>query len=94
VTSISDKELLKSDIGNIIEGKVGNCMSSIREQLKTEMNELRSEVSALESRINVGQAEMEEKFEKQQKEETSIVEQQTRHLRECPLPPTDTVHST
>jgi polyhydroxyalkanoate synthesis regulator phasin len=59
------QELLKSDIGNITEDKVGNCMSSITEELKTEMNDLRSEVSALESRINDGQAEMEETSERQ-----------------------------
>jgi hypothetical protein len=35
-----------------------------------------------ESRINEGQAEMEGKLERQQKEVTSIVEQQTRHLWE------------
>ena len=47
MTSIPDKDLLKSDIGNIIEDKVGNCMSSIAEEMKTEMNDLRSEVGAL-----------------------------------------------
>ena len=46
------------------------------------MNDLLSEVNALESKINEGQAEMEERFERQQKEVTSIMEQQTRHLRE------------
>jgi predicted nucleic acid-binding Zn-ribbon protein len=61
---------------------VGNCVSTITEGLKTDMNDLRSEVSALESRINEGQAEMEGKLERQQKEVTSIVEQQTRHLWE------------
>jgi len=75
-------DALRSDIGSIVEDKVGNCMSSIAERLKTEMNDLRGEVSALESKINEGQAEMEEKFERQQKEVTSIMEQQTRHLRE------------
>jgi molecular chaperone GrpE (heat shock protein) len=73
---------------------VGNCLSSITEELKTELNDLRIKVSALESRINVGQAEMEEKFERHQKEVTSIVEQETRHHRNCPLPLADTVHST
>jgi len=67
VTTIPDKELLKSDIGDIIEDKLGNCMSSITEEMKIEMNNLRSEVSALDSRINDGQAQMEEKFEGQQK---------------------------
>jgi hypothetical protein len=42
-------------------------MWSITEGLKTEMNDLRSEVSALESRLNGSQAEMEGKFERQQK---------------------------
>jgi len=64
------QEALRSDMGSIIEDKVGNCMSSITEGLKTEMNDLRSEVSALESKINEGQAEMEERFERQQKEVT------------------------
>jgi TolA-binding protein len=76
------QEALKSDIGNIIEDKVGNHMSTVTEGLKTEMNDLRREVSELESRINEGQAEVEEKFERQQKQVTSIVEQQIRHLRE------------
>ena len=58
------------------------------------MNDLRSKVSALDSRINIGQAEMEKKFERHKKEVTLIVEQQTRHLRECPLPFAGTVHST
>ena len=57
-------------------------MSTITEGLKTDMNDLWSEVSALESRINEGQAEMEGKLERQQKEVTSIVEQQTWHLQE------------
>ena len=46
------------------------------------MIDLWSVVSGLESRINEGQAEMEVKLERHQKEVTSIVEQQTRHLRE------------
>ena len=46
------------------------------------MNDPLSEVNALESKINEGQAEMEERFERQQKEVTSIMEQSTRHLRE------------
>jgi flagellar capping protein FliD len=61
------QETLKSDIGSIIKDKVGNCMSSITEGLKEEMNDLRSKVCALESRIKEGQAEMEEKFERQQR---------------------------
>ena len=75
------QEALRSDMGSIIEDKVGNCMSSITEGLKTEINDLRSEVSALESKINEGQAELEERFERQ-KEVTSIMEQQTWHLQE------------
>jgi hypothetical protein len=47
----TERELLKSDKGNITEDKVGNCMSSTTEELKTEMNDLRREVSALELRI-------------------------------------------
>jgi hypothetical protein len=76
------QEALRSDIGIVIEDKVGNCMSSITEGLKAEMNDLRSKVSVLESKINEGQVEMEERSERQQKEVTSIMEQQTRHLRE------------
>jgi len=76
------QETLSSDMGSIIEDKVSNCMSSITEGLKTEMNYLRSEASALESKVNEGQAEMEGRFERQQKEVTSIMEQQTRRLRE------------
>jgi peptidoglycan hydrolase CwlO-like protein len=61
------QEALRNDIGSIIEDKVGNCMSSIKEGLKTEMNDLQSEVSALKSKINEGQAEMEERFERHKK---------------------------
>jgi hypothetical protein len=57
-------------------------MSSITEGWKTEMNDLQSEVSALESRLSGSQSEMEGKFERQQKEVTSIMEQQIRHFRE------------
>lgn len=74
------QELLKSDTGNITEGKAGNWMRSITEEMKTEMNDLRREVSALESRTDDGEPKMEETFERQQKEVTSIVEKQTRHL--------------
>jgi hypothetical protein len=48
------QEAFKSDIGNIIEDTVGNCMSTITEGLKSDMNDLRSEVNALDSRINEG----------------------------------------
>ena len=65
------QEALKSDVVSIVEDKVDNCMSTITEGLKTDMNDLRSEVSALESRINEAQEEMKEKFERQQKEATS-----------------------
>jgi hypothetical protein len=60
------KEALKNDIGNIIENKVGHCMSTIIEELKLDMNGLRGEVSALESRMNEGRAEMEGSLERQQ----------------------------
>jgi SMC interacting uncharacterized protein involved in chromosome segregation len=67
------QEALRSDIGSIIEDKVGNCMNNITEGLKAEMNDLRSEVSALDSKMKEGQAELEERFERQQKEMTSKV---------------------
>jgi hypothetical protein len=76
------QEALKNDIGDIVEEKVGNCMSTIIEGLKLDMNDLRSEVSALESRMKEGQAEMEGRLERQQKEVASLVEQQAWHLRE------------
>jgi len=57
-------------------------MSTITEGLKVDMKDLGREVSALELRTNEGQGEMEETFERQQKEVASIMEQQTRHLRE------------
>jgi chromosome segregation ATPase len=75
------QEALRSDIGSIVEDKVVIYMSSITEGLKRDMNNIRSEVSALEAKINQGQSEMEKSFERQQKEVTSIMEQQTRHLR-------------
>jgi outer membrane murein-binding lipoprotein Lpp len=66
---------------------------AIKEDLKTEISDLRagqedlrSEVSAMEVKINAGQAELEErvtdKLDKQLKGVTSMVEQQTRNLRE------------
>jgi predicted nucleic acid-binding Zn-ribbon protein len=64
--------LFQSDLRSFIEDTFGNCMSSITE-LKTEMDDLRSEVSVLESRINDGQADMEDTSERQQIELTSIV---------------------
>ena len=73
---------MRSDISDMIENKVGNCMSTIAEGLKTDLNGLRNEVSALESLVNEGKAEMEGRLEGHQKEVTAIVEQQTRHLRE------------
>jgi len=73
---------LKTDISDMIEDKVGNGMSTIVKGLKTELNGLRNEVRALESRMDEGKAEMEGRLEGQQKEVTTIVEQQTRHLRE------------
>jgi hypothetical protein len=57
-------------------------MSAIIEELKRDMNDLWGEVSALESRMNKGRAEMEGRMERQQKEVTSLVEQQTQHLWE------------
>jgi hypothetical protein len=57
-------------------------MSTIAEGLKTDLNGLRNEVRALETRMNEGKAEMEGRLEGQQKEVTAIVEQQTWHLRE------------
>jgi len=73
---------LKADISDMIEDKVGNSMSTIAEGLKTDLNGLRNEVRALDSRMNEGKAEMEGRLEGQQKEVTAIVEQQIQHLRE------------
>ena len=36
------QEALKSDMGDIVEGKVASCMSTITKGLKTDMNDLRS----------------------------------------------------
>jgi hypothetical protein len=38
---------IKSDISDMIKNKVGNCMSTIAEGLKTDLNGLRKEVRAL-----------------------------------------------
>jgi hypothetical protein len=54
------QKALRSDIGSIIKDKVGNCMSNITEGLKAEVNDLRSDGSALESKIKDSQAEMKE----------------------------------
>ena len=51
---------MRSDISDMIENKVGNCMNTIAEGLKTDLNGLRNEVSALESLVNEGKAEMDE----------------------------------
>jgi hypothetical protein len=58
------QESLQSDKAAVIDDKVGHCISAITEGMKTEMNDLRSEVSALELKTNEGQAEMEGKWEK------------------------------
>jgi hypothetical protein len=73
---------MKSDISDMIENKVGNCMGSIAEELRTDLNGLRNEVRALESMVNEVKAEMEGRLEGHQKEVTAIVEQKTRHLQE------------
>ena len=73
---------LETDISDMIEDKVGNGMSTVAEGLKTDLNGLRNEVRSLDSRMNEGKEEMEGRLEGQQKQETTIVEQQTRHLRE------------
>jgi len=54
---------LKNDISDIIEEKVGNCMNTIAQGLKTDLNGLRNEVNALESMVNVGKTEMEGRLE-------------------------------
>ena len=68
---------LKSDMSKIradlmtqvhaIENKMGNCMSAIREGLETQVSDL-----------CVGQTELEERLDKQQKNVASMVEQQAR----------------
>ena len=57
-------------------------MSTIAEGVKADLNGLRNSVTALESMVNEGKAEVEGRLEGHQKEVTAIVEQQTRHLRE------------
>jgi hypothetical protein len=56
-------------------------MSAITEGLQTEMNDIASEVSALESRINEGQQRWKKSL-RSNKKVTSIVEKQKRHFRE------------
>jgi hypothetical protein len=56
---------LKSDIGTVTEDKLGHCMGTITTRLKTEINYFLSAVSALESKINEGQTEVEGKWESQ-----------------------------
>jgi len=73
---------LKSDISDMFEDKVGKCMSTIAEGLKTDLNGLRNEVRALDSKMNEGKAEMLGRLEGQQKEVTAVVEQQIWSLRE------------
>jgi phage-related protein len=65
---------LKSDISDMMEDKVGNCMSTIAKGLKTDLNGLRNEVRAPVSMVNEGKAEMEGRLEGHQKEVTTIVE--------------------
>ena len=72
---------LKSDISEIradfmtqvhaMEDKMGSCMSAIREELGTQIGDLCA-----------GQTELEERLDKQQKNVTTLVEQQARNLRE------------
>jgi archaellum component FlaC len=58
---------LKTDISDMIDDEVGNGMSAIAEGLKTDLNGLRNEVRALESRMNESKAELEGRLEGQQK---------------------------
>lgn len=71
---------------NVIEDQLGNCMSSIKGELKTELDALRSEVRALELKLNDGQLVPEEKvtdrLARQLKGATSMVVQQTLNLQE------------
>jgi hypothetical protein len=57
--------------GHAMEKKMGSCMSIIREKLETQIGDL-----------SAGQEEFEERIDKQQKNVTSIAEQQTRNLWE------------
>jgi TolA-binding protein len=54
-----------------MDSKMSNCMSVIREELQTQVGDLCA-----------GRAELEERIDKQQKDVNSMVEQQTRNLRE------------
>jgi phage-related protein len=58
---------MKSDFSHMIENKVGNCMSTIAEGLKADLNGFRNEVRALESMVNEGKVEMEGRLERHQK---------------------------
>jgi hypothetical protein len=60
------QQWLKGDIATFTEDKVDHRTNANTEGLKTELNYLRSEVIALESKINEGQAEIEGKWERQQ----------------------------
>jgi hypothetical protein len=64
------QEALKSDVCAVIEDKVGNCMGSITKELKLDITDLCSKVSALELKINDSQAQTEETFDRQHKKVT------------------------
>jgi hypothetical protein len=70
----SDMSEIRADLitqVHAIESKMSNCMSVIREELQTQIGDLCA-----------AQAELEDRFDKQQKDVNSMVEQQTRNLRE------------
>jgi hypothetical protein len=70
----SDVNKINADLAtqmHAVESKVSECMSVIREELQTQIGDLCA-----------GQAELEERLDKQQKDVHSMVEQNTRDLRE------------
>jgi len=71
---------MKSDVSDVMEDKVGNCVSTIADGLKTaEWPPERSKSARVD--CERGQS-RDGRLEGQQKEVTAIVEQQTWHLRE------------
>ena len=74
----SDMSKIRADLiiqVHVMENKIGNCIRVIREELETQIGALCT-----------GQTVLEERFDKQQKNVISIVEQQTWNLRKISRP--------
>jgi len=67
----SDMSKIRTDLMTQVHAMEGNCMSTIREELETQISDLCA-----------GQTKLEERLDKQQKNVASVVEQQARSLRE------------